>query len=228
VVALLTLIAAGAIGVVAYGLATKPSTSKGRTIHLPGLNQLKGLVSGPSNCPSRIYPAGAEYTFEKCTSSGTPIGWEKCSTVTYSVDAAGAPAGYAADVTAAIGELRSATGLKLVEVSKSADIGIGWDPSLYDPAPGTSGEAGVTDFEATTDLSGSRATSATVRLSSHLDSGTAPQVGEEPVLLHELGHSVGLGHYSGPVVMNPTDRGYAAYQPGDLAGLARLYQPASC
>jgi predicted Zn-dependent protease len=86
----------------------------------------------------------------------------------------------------------------------------------------------VTTFETLTDLSGTRAGSADVRVSSHLTAGTAPQVGEEPVLLHELGHAVGLGHYNGSVVMNPLDRGFATYQPGDRAGLAALYRPASC
>lgn len=224
---LLTLIATAAIGVVAYALVAKAPQTKGK-IQLPGLSQLRGLITGPVDCPSRIYPAGAEYTFEKCTTSGSPIGWRKCSAVTYSVDPAGAPAGYSADVVEAIGNVRSATGLRLVRVAKSADITIGWDPSLYDPAPGTSGEAGLTDFEATTDLSGSSATSAHIKLSSHLDSGTAPEVGEEPVLLHELGHAVGLGHFTGAVVMNPLDRGFASFQPGDLAGLTRLYQPGSC
>lgn len=213
---------------VAYALVAKASPSHGKSIQLPGLSQLQGLINGPTNCPSATYPAGADYTYEKCTSSGTPIGWHKCSAVTYSVNAADAPSGYAADLSEAIANVKSATGLKLVEVSNSGDITIQWDPSLYDPKPGTSGEAGVTNFEVTTDLSGSSATSAEVRLSSHLDTGSAPGVGEEPVLLHELGHAVGLGHFAGPVVMNPLDRGFASFQRGDLAGLTRLYQPASC
>jgi predicted Zn-dependent protease len=48
------------------------------------------------------------------------------------------------------------------------------------------------------------------------------------VLLHELGHAVGLSHHSGPVAMNPVDQGFRDYQAGDLAGLTALYHPASC
>jgi predicted Zn-dependent protease len=86
----------------------------------------------------------------------------------------------------------------------------------------------VTAFETTTDLSGTRASTAHIRISSHLVAGSANGVGEEPVLLHELGHAMGLDHFNGPVVMSPLDRGYSSYQPGDLAGLAALYHPASC
>jgi predicted Zn-dependent protease len=65
-------------------------------------------------------------------------------------------------------------------------------------------------------------------MSSHLQAGSVPGLAEKPVLLHELGHAVGLGHYNGTVVMNPLDSGFAAYQPGDLAGLTALYHPSSC
>jgi predicted Zn-dependent protease len=148
--------------------------------------------------------------------------------VTYSLDPANAPYGYVQDVDQAINNLEAATGLHLARTSDAADITIAWDAVLYYPRPGTSGEAGETNFLTTTDLFGTHVSSASIRLSSHLTVGRAPGIGEEPVLLHELGHAVGLGHYNGPVVMNPLDRGYTDYQPGDLAGLAALYQPASC
>jgi predicted Zn-dependent protease len=144
------------------------------------------------------------------------------------VNPSGAPAGSPADLRQAIGELAAATGLHLVQAGRSANITIAWDPSLFDPRPGTSGEAGVTDYTTATGLSGAHVTSALIRVSSNLQPGSAPGVGELPVLLHELGHAVGLGHYSGAVVMNPLDRGFSAYQPGDLAGLAALYNPSSC
>ena len=156
------------------------------------------------------------------------MGWA-CGKVTYSVDPASAPTGYTArDLDRALTQLHQATGLRLVRVTGPADIPISWDPTLYDPLPGTSGEAGVTDIRIVGDQSGLHLTMAVVRISSHLAAGTAVRVGEEPILLHELGHAVGLGHYQGAVVMNPLDRGFSAYQQGDLAGLAVLYRPGSC
>jgi predicted Zn-dependent protease len=168
------------------------------------------------------------YTFERCSLSTTPVSWGRCSRVTYSVNPSHAPPGFAVDVNRGVTQLAAATGLRLTEVSASADISIAWDPGLYNPEPGTIGEAGVTDFVTSSGLSGPHVSSAKIRLSSHLQTGAAPGVSEEPVLLHELGHAVGLGHYQGPVVMNPLVCGYASYQPGDLAGLRALYQPGRC
>jgi predicted Zn-dependent protease len=209
------------IGVVAYAVTTRPPAPSGSLdVHLPGINQ---LIGQDQSCPERIYPPGAQYRFQRCRGE-TPVGWPACSTVTYSVDPSGAPSGYQADVVRAVAEVAQATGLRLVPVGAHPNVSISWDPSLYDPQPGTSGEAGVTSFRS----AGSHATSAGVKVSSHLMAGSQVGVGEEPILLHELGHAVGLAHFSGAVVMNPLDHGYATFQPGDRAGLDRLYHPSTC
>jgi hypothetical protein len=168
------------------------------------------------------------YTFERCVSGRTPVAWPRCSKVTYLIDAARAPAGYRSDVQRATNALGAATGLRLVPATRAADIRISWDPALYNPVPGSSGDAGQTDFRTGTGLAGVHVESATVRLSSHLATGASPGLGEIPVLLHELGHAVGLGHHAGPVVMNPVDSGFTRYQAGDLAGLAAVYDPETC
>lgn len=222
--------AVAALAVIAYAVFSRspgsPATPLHIGLHLPNLRQLTAV---PGPCSARAYPPGAKYTFERCTSSTTPVTWSRCSKVTYAVDDTSAPAGSAADVQQAISQLEAATGLRLVAVSGSADITIAWDSALYNPRPGTSGEAGETDFQTESGgLSGPRVSSASVRLSAHLVSGTAPGIGEKPILLHELGHAVGLGHFTGPEIMNPLDQGFAGYQPGDLAGLAALYHPSSC
>jgi hypothetical protein len=192
--------------------------------------QLTGRVGvqASGSCSSSSYPAGAEYTFERCTSSGDPVTWARCSTLTYSVDPAGAPPGYLADVRKAIDELNVATGLRLTQRSGTAFISIAWDPSMYNPRPGAAGEAGVTRYQVVSDPFGAHFLKVSIRISSHLEAGPARRAGEEPVLLHELGHAVGLGHNPAEVVMNPVDQGFTSYQAGDLAGLKALYHPASC
>jgi len=68
-------------------------------------------------------------------------------------------------------------------------------------------------------------------LMAHFTAGFAAGQRRGNVLLHELGHAVGLGHVSDPrLLMYPsmsarTPAGYAA---GDLAGLARVGRTAGC
>ncbi len=223
--AFLSLLALAAVALVAYAAFYRPTSPGSSTVRLPNLAH---AFQSAGDCPARAYPPGAKYSFERCVSGGTPIGWPRCSQVTYSVDATSAPPGYQPDIRQAIKAVAAATGLRLVPVAHGADIRISWDPSLYNPVPGSSGEAGETDYRTSSGFSGVHVELATVRISSHLATGASPGLGEVPVVLHELGHAVGLGHYSGPVVMNPVDRGFTGYQAGDLAGLAVLYHPATC
>jgi hypothetical protein len=47
------------------------------------------------------------------------------------------------------------------------------------------------------------------------------RVAEQAVVMHELGHVLGLGHVQDPSqIMYPAYHGQATYGPGDLAGLA--------
>jgi hypothetical protein len=43
------------------------------------------------------------------------------------------------------------------------------------------------------------------------------------VILHEMGHVLGLGHVSSENVMNPNNSNYEHLQPGDIAGIQSIY-----
>lgn len=210
-------IAVAVVGV-AYG---SQYFALGRSAHV-------GLVAAPvTACAASRYPAGAQYSFEQCW-GGDPVSWKRCSTLTVAVDPKNAPAGWSEDVSSALGQLRQATGLGFRAVSRGAgNISIHWVSSLLAPAGWESDKAGLTSLQTRTSTTTAQIASANVEISTRLAGGTGLN-GELPVLLHELGHAVGLGHFTGPVTMNPVDQGYDSYQRGDLAGFASLYRPWSC
>lgn len=197
--------------------------------YLPfGHSSLRGLSpEGPASCASTVYPAGAQYRFEQCW-QGQPVAWPRCSTLTVAVNPADAPSSWQSDVSVALGQLGQATGLRFRPTVRGAgDITVEWTSTLLAPAGSERDKAGLTYFVSRSNLEGAQIATANIQVATRL-SGGAGQSGELPVLLHEFGHAVGLGHYAGPEVMHPIDQGYGSYQNGDLAGLAKLYGPASC
>lgn len=204
--------------VVAYGAQYLPI----------GNSSFRGLVPViPNGCSSGSYPSDAQYRFEACF-QGRPVTWPRCSTLRVVVDPTNAPFAWREDIPNALTQLSQATGLRFQTAPKgSGEITIAWTSKLLAPAGWERDKAGLTLFQSRVDAVGAEIASAGIQISSRLSGGGGPG-GELPVLLHELGHAVGLGHFTGPEVMHPVDQGYGTYQGGDLAGLARLYGPASC
>ncbi|HET6875701.1 MAG TPA: hypothetical protein VFH70_13020, partial [Acidimicrobiales bacterium] len=175
---------------------------------------------------------GPAYSFEVQDSTGAPARWNPCETIPYVVVSAGAPVGWQNDVSRDIQLTEAATGISFVNagtfssaagVPTGADLVISWAPSLP-----TAGLLGLTDYWYY-QASGytPQIMSASVVLLQSLSAGGGV-TGEEPVLLHELGHVMGLAQVNGPEVMGAQDLGYTAYQAGDLAGLGRLGAAQGC
>ncbi|HVA74651.1 MAG TPA: hypothetical protein VNF71_08800, partial [Acidimicrobiales bacterium] len=181
--------------------------------------------SGPTS-PTGPARADGHYTFEATNSAGAPIRWNPAEPITYAVADAGAPAGWSIDVNSAIAAAHAATGLtfastgvyaEVSQIPSSVKVTVSWVSTL------TTGDGvGLSTYWYYL-LSGytPQIVSAKVQLLSRLPAGGGS--GEEPVLPHELGHAMRLGHASGaPEIMNPVDSGLATYQPGDLNGLWRI------
>ena len=187
-----------------------------------GQSSLLSPYLGPNtSCSSVKYPQGAQYRFEGC-SGDQPVRWGRCATLAVAVDPSNAPRGWSSDLDDALGQLSQATGLRFRTASAGGNITVGWDRSLVLHGGGHLDKAGITSFVLQYGLTSVTFSSTAIRISSMLSRGGGLR-GELPVLLHELGHAVGLGHFTGPEIMNPVVQGFDSFQAGDLAGLKALY-----
>lgn len=175
------------------------------------------------------------------------VRWDPCSVVDYRINAALGGRQAKADVQAAVARLSAASGLRFRYLGSTTavpapgrpapagtDLVVAWakPTSTSHLRPGAVGHGG---WHATTSATGRfRITSAyvVVRAGAPLAIGFGPGVTRGRVLLHELGHAVGLDHVGDPVmVMHDavTPRSPSAvFRAGDLAGLRRVGSPAGC
>ncbi len=188
------------------------------------------------------------YSFVGETAAGAPYRWDPCSPIRYQVDLAGMPESTLDDVREAVRLTSEASGLAfefdgLVQGTSPADlvrtmdfVAIGGDGSaVWSPVLITFGSEAllrsldVTDaagvaFPVTSRLDADQLVSGLiiVNTDAHLVPGFANAMSIGPVLEHELGHIVGLGHVRAPFeLMNPAPV-VRRWNVGDLAGLRRL------
>lgn len=198
----------------------------------------------------RTPPKSTSYRFTARNADGTPARWNPCQTIHYVVNLNEAPAGALADVHRAIAELSRRTGLKfafdgvtgaplrdgrLDEVTASgtgenAPLMIGWaTPATSDVFARTvEGATGVADIAYISTDRGKVIDAAIVVLDAVQAQEWKPGFGKGfhrgSVLLHELGHAVGLAHVDDESqLMYETVGGeVSAFAAGDRAGLATL------
>ena len=212
----------------------------------PGLDEQSSPLGTPP--AGKSMAEGVGYRFMEHQKGATaPVTWSPCRPVRYVTRQANAPVGGASAVSSALAEVGHATGLKFVDagtttegpsedraVYQPARYGKRWAPVLIAWATPTEvpdfgvdilGEAGPSAVRrpdgATTYVSGTVYLDPAKFTEIAASDGTAAA---KVIILHELGHLVGLAHIGDPAdVMFPrTSAQTTTYGPGDLGGLAAL------
>ena len=175
---------------------------------------------------------------------GTPVTWDPCRPIHYVVNLTGAPPGAAGLVEQAVARAEEASGLRF-EYDGETDARPRWDsPTL----PILGARKPVLISWATADevhqlagivagIGGSvpvRTPAGRLRFATGgvtLDADAFADIADRPdgeaeeraIILHELGHLLGLAHVSDPAeLMNAHNVGLLDFGQGDLAGLAEL------
>lgn len=199
-------------------------------------------------------PRGPGFLFLDRTDQGTPTRWDPCEPIHYVVNAELAPPGSIEDVHEAVRRVSAATGIAFVyegttdeEVSISRDVyqfdryGDRWVPVLIawvDP------DDSDIPFERDDRVAAGVAVPriAPTRLEDVYVSGWVAINADDPnppgfsvpgqqgpVILHELGHLMGLGHVrAAGELMHPSGGGVVDFGPGDREGLRQLGVDGGC
>ncbi|CCH89493.1 Peptidase metallopeptidase [Modestobacter italicus] len=244
VVAIVVLGAAGT----RFGLFADPAAIAGVSaapdMPTPGADSSDDPLGTPLSPPA----AGGSYDFLQQQDDGvTPVGYDPCRPVHYVVRPDNAPVGGEALIESAVARVSEVTGLQFVyDGATDEDLvdqrapfqpdryGDRWAPVLITWET----VAEQPDFAAdVAGLGGSLGTSAgdgpavfvtgTVQLDAaeFADLATWPNGAAvaRAIVLHELGHVVGLDHVDDPSqLMYPTTSAVLDFAPGDLTGLAQL------
>lgn len=212
------------------------------------LREAVGLAPSREVPARQVSTQGAyAFTAHQDGDSDAPVGYDPCKPVKLKVNPADAPADYLDLVTEALDRVGSAAGLRL-EYDGTTDERPQWESAYVpvflgsprsragliawadsDEVPELAGRvAGVGGSVAVEDQSGRiRYVTGGVTLDrglfSELMATEDGRAQARAILLHELGHLVGLDHVADEdELMNADNLGRLDFGPGDLAGLARV------
>jgi hypothetical protein len=215
------------------------------------LSTVPGSAATGSAFSASQKPPGSPKAFKFAIKvHGQPVHWNKCQTIDYRFSRSKAPAHALKQVKHAIKLLHRGSGLRFSYLGRTKLIPgnttkfpgktrliIGWSTPAKSRVLAQSGgaEAGVGGFSYMLNgeiIQGSVVLNRKVRLTNGF--GTGPKVGSQgtvgELLLHELGHAVGLAHVrSQSQIMFPElTRKTARYGAGDLNGLAKVGRDRRC
>lgn len=203
--------------------------------------------------PVRVLPAvkvttHGPHAFENYGADHQPVTYNPCQAIRYTINVDLAPPGSAGLVGAAVAEISRLTGLRFIYIGVShvpvhftkqidRSVLLGQHPPVEiawaSAREFTALKGDVLGFGGSTLVRSSTNASAYVTGSVALRADQLGQALRSPggaafvkaVILHELGHVVGLAHVNDPrELMNPSTSAQRDFGPGDRAGLARLGQ----
>ncbi|MDH2414344.1 matrixin family metalloprotease [Nocardioides sp. CER19] len=199
-------------------------------------------IGGPDRLRPIVVPleTSRAYNIAKTDAAGDPVTYDPCKPIHYVINPAGAPPDYLAFIMPAIDAAQEASGLSFAydgisedswqsrqEGTKPRPIVIAFLPQLKS-ATATSDTVGLGGSTALTMngivmphyVTGAVALKRDWFARQSADHKTAA---EQAVVMHELGHVLGLGHVDDPSqLMSAVNQGQLAYGAGDLNGLAKL------
>ena len=172
---------------------------------------------------------GESYSFISTSPNGTPVRWAECETIPWRVNWTRAPknirrSDFINDARATFKKLHKATGLNFKysrDIKAEREIVLDFTKERLVQDQGVLAYAEV--YSGGDGAGLTRIIKATVRIDRSVKLGQQILGGAKswrPLLLHELGHAVGLDHtLDTKQVMSEWLQGYSSYQSGDLAAL---------
>lgn len=202
-----------------------------------------GTAPAPLALSSSGPPSAGPHTFLYQLGGGAYARWNPCAALTYRVNFSGAPSFARSEVDHAVAKVEAATGLDLVELGETTSGNNGTPPADADavisfvsvaeyPAIGSvAGLGGGTYYPAWGGHDAFVASGFVLINESLTYSQGTSSTGLEGLLLHELGHMIGLNHVGVQDeamygVMH--DLPHGGYGPGDREGLWNLGAPKGC
>jgi hypothetical protein len=246
------------LGVLAVAsLLRDPSDAPDLASRTPSATSSAATMPSPSASPSARPKVDGAFKFLERV-GGAPVRWDPCDSISYAVNTAGAPSSIRADLREALARVTRATGIEFESVGtteetffraynrmryrgvvKKAELILIWvDHDAYeailrrlqDPRPSIAFAKTMAGLFADRDqyFGGIIVIDADATSSR----GFGYRYAHGSVLLHELGHIMGLDHVKDPDQLMYSGRhpnfGLHGFGPGDLEGLRRLGTDAGC